>query len=105
MTTLSSVLAVEVDSIRTGAVVAIAVIVVIGALAVKMFVNTVVRLVTVAVVVALAIAIWTQRDALSDCAERAKSVADVSSGDLARGSIACTFFGVTIDVPLPVSGS
>lgn len=102
MATLLSVLAVDADSVRTGALVAIVVVVLLGALAVKMFVNTVVRIITVAVVVGLGGAIWTQREELADCVDKAQDLAEVSVQDVARGSISCTFFGVTVDVPLPV---
>lgn len=102
MATLLSVLAVEADSVRTGALVAIVVVVLLGALAVKMFVNTVVRIITVAVVVALGAAIWSQREELADCADKAQDVGELSVEDITRGSISCTFFGVTVDVPLPV---
>jgi len=102
MPTVLSVLAVDVSTLRSGAIVAIVVIVLLGLLAMKLFVNMAVRVITVVIVAGLSVAIWTQRDALKDCADRVRNLAELSVNDVARGSLTCTFFGVEVDVPIPV---
>jgi hypothetical protein len=96
-----SVLAVEVSTLGTSALVAIGAVVLLGLLAMKLFVNMVVRVITVAVVVGLSVALWTQRDALQDCADRAQDLTELSLAEVANGSLSCTFFGVEVDVPIP----
>ena len=100
-----ALLAVDVDTMRQGAVVAIAVIVLLGLIAFKVFVNTVVRIITVVVVVALGAAIWSQRASLQDCADQVGDLRDLDVSDVQRGSVTCTFFGVEVDVPIPVPGA
>lgn len=102
MPTVLPVLAVEVSTLRTSAIVAIVVIVLLGLLAMKLFVNMVVRVITLVLVAGLSVALWTQRDELQDCADRAQDLAELSVTDVARGSLTCTFFGVEVDVPIPV---
>lgn len=101
MPTVLYVVAVEVSTLGTSALVAIGAIVLIGLLAMKLFVNMVVRVITVAVVVGLSVALWTQRDALQECADRAQDLTELSVTDVASGSLQCTFFGVEVDVPIP----
>jgi len=101
----SSLLAVDVDTLRNGAVVAIAVVVLLGLVALKLFVNMVARVITLVIAVALGVGIWSQRASLQDCADKVGDLTELEAGDVARGSITCTFFGVDVDVPIPVPGS
>jgi hypothetical protein len=101
MSTVLSVLAVDVSTLRTSAIVAIVVLVLLGLLAMKLFVNMVVRVITLVLVVGFSVAIWTQRDTLQECADRVKDLAELDVSDVARGSLTCTFFGVQVNVPIP----
>lgn len=100
-----SLLAVDVDAVKNSAVIAIAVVVLLGLLALKLFVNMVVRVITVIVVLALGVGIWTQRASLQDCADQVGDLTALDPLDLDRGTITCTFFGVDVDVPIPVPGA
>lgn len=72
-----------------------------GALAVLLFVKSVVtKIVTAVILLALGMAVWLQRDALIDCADKVKAgVVDQQANPAAK--ITCRFFGqdVSIDVP------
>lgn len=104
MTPTTPLLAIDVDTLRSGAVIAIVVVALLGLLALKLFVNMVARVITVVVVVALGVGIWTQREALQDCADQVGDLTELTPSDLDRGSITCTFFGTDVDVPIPVPG-
>ncbi len=85
-------------SIAAGIVVVLALLAVV---AVKVLVNGTTRLVSLAVLVGLGVAVWTQRQALQDCAAEVRSEADlaVTGGTDARAT--CTFFGIEVTVDLP----
>lgn len=73
----------------------------VGALAVLLFVKSIVtKVVTSVILIALGMAVWLQRDALVDCADKVRAgVVDQQSG--LPDKVTCRFFGqdVTIDVP------
>jgi hypothetical protein len=75
--------AVDVATVRNGAVVALVVVVVGAVLVARLVQKLVVRAVVVAVLALLALSIWVQRSELSDCRE--------------QGS--CRFFGQDVEVP------
>lgn len=56
----------------------------------------VMKLITVAVLGGLAVAVWSQREALQDCADQLEARA--AAGDVA-GETTCTFFGQDVTVP------
>lgn len=86
-----AVLAVDVTTAKQLALVVVAVLGV-GAVVCALVIRSIVtKLLTVAVLAVLAIAVWSQRSNLQSCADRVRAAdgADIS----------CTFFGVDVDVP------
>jgi hypothetical protein len=96
--TVGAVVAVELSTIRDVALavaVGAVVLAIVFAVAIKWIVG---KLVTVAVLVALAAVVWWQRESLLDCADDVR--ATLAAG--ATNSTTCTFLGrdVTVDSPL-----
>jgi hypothetical protein len=72
-----------------------------GALAVLLFVKSIVtKILTAVVLLAVGLAVWLQRDSLIDCAEKVRAgIVDQQTG--VPEKVTCRFFGqdVSIDVP------
>jgi protein-S-isoprenylcysteine O-methyltransferase Ste14 len=79
-------------NIGVGAVVVLAILALVIASVIR---NVTVKIVTIALVVGIGVAIWTQRTALQNCADRAK--ARIELGD--ASGVVCTFFGKSVTVP------
>lgn len=56
--------------------------------------NVTTKLITIGIMAALAIGVWTQRSSLQDCASKAKDQATASE----RSGVTCTFFGTDVEV-------
>jgi protein-S-isoprenylcysteine O-methyltransferase Ste14 len=83
---------VDAETVRTVAIVIIVVLLagaVLSALVIRVIVG---KLITVVLLAALAVAVWSQRTNLSDCVEQAKDA--VTAG---QASPQCTFFGIEFD--------
>jgi hypothetical protein len=91
----SGVLALDADTIRTAAIVALAVLVVGGVVVAWVVRSIAQKVLGLLVIGGLVFAVWSQRSALEDCADRL--VGDTTSGAAAQ---TCTFFGVEVDVTL-----
>jgi hypothetical protein len=92
---MDALLAVDVDTITTVAVVAV-VVVVVAMVAVGLLVASITRkVIIVAVLAVLGVALWTQRASLQDCADRVKEAALQPGG---TGPTSCTFFGFEVSV-------
>jgi hypothetical protein len=63
------------------------------------------KLLTFAALALLAFAVWTQRSALQDCADKVTQSFDVaeSAPQVTTGEVdnECSFFGITVTVPAP----
>jgi uncharacterized membrane protein YfcA len=70
-------------------------LVVLSFLAAWLIKSVVMKLITIGLLLALAFAVWTQRNALQDCADQLQEKARV--GDFS--STTCTFFGFDVTVP------
>jgi hypothetical protein len=91
------VLGLELDTVRNVALLAIAAavaIVLIGAWLVKAIVG---KLVVVGLVGGLAVAVWSQRESVQDCADRVGTTLQAGAVDDAT----CTFFGRPVTIPSP----
>lgn len=92
---MDALLAVDVDTITTVAVVAV-VVVVVAMVAVGLLVASITRkVIVIAVLAVLGVALWTQRASLQDCADRVKEAALQPGG---TGPTSCTFFGFEVSV-------
>ncbi|MFZ1489187.1 MAG: hypothetical protein WAS51_04545 [Ilumatobacteraceae bacterium] len=94
-------LGIEVESMKALAIGVIVVLVVIAAIAVKVIVNGTVRLLTVALVVAAGVLVWSQRQALQDCAEDVKDEALLATDGEQQEPPRCRFLGFEVTVDLP----
>lgn len=90
--TVLAVVAVDADTLKTAAIVAIAALVVLGLVVMKVVHSIVSRILALVVTIALAGALWTQRSSLDDCVEDVRAAADPSA-------VTCSFFGVAVDLP------
>ena len=73
--------------------------IVIGVLAAILIKNVIGKLLVVALMAGLAIAVWTQRSSVQDCVD--KIHAQVAAGaPLTEPKLTCTFFGIDVDVPV-----
>lgn len=89
------------DSAKTYGVI-VAVVLVIGAvLAAWMLKSLVQKIVVFALLGALAFAVWTQRTALEDCADKVQDNLLLTDGAVPTTDTQCSFFGFTITVPAP----
>lgn len=85
--------ALDVETAKTVAIVAVGAFVLFGILSAWLVKTVVTKVIMIVVMAGLAVAAFSQRASLDDCATRAKdAVGDVES-------VECTFFGTTIDVP------
>jgi hypothetical protein len=95
MTYRRPVLGLELDTVRNVALLAIAaavVVVLVGVWLVKAIVG---KLVVVGLVGGLAVAVWSQRESVQDCADRVGTTLRADTVDDAT----CTFFGRPVTVP------
>ena len=97
------------DSAKTYGVIAV-VVLVIAAIAGAWLMNTLLqKLLTFAALGLLAFAVWTQRGALQDCADKVSQSFDVAetANRAVTGQVdnECSFFGVTVTVPPPSAPS
>ena len=79
-------------NIGIGAVVLLAILALVTASVIR---NVTVKIITIALVVGIGVAIWSQRTSVQNCADRAK--ARIELGD--ASGVVCTFFGRTVNVP------
>lgn len=87
--------AMDLDSAKRIAIVAVLGLVVLSFLAAWLVKSIVMKLVTIGLLLALAFAVWSQRAALQDCADRLEEKASV--GDFS--STTCSFFGADVTIP------
>jgi hypothetical protein len=100
MTYLQRVLGLELDTVRNVAILAIAVaavVVLVGAWLIKALVG---KLVVIGLIGGLAVAVWSQRESVQDCADRVGTTLQAGAIDDAT----CTFFGRPVTVPSPLGG-
>ena len=83
--------AVSLETAKTVAMVIIAVFVLAGILSAWLIKTLVTKLIVAVVMVGLAIAVYSQRASLQDCADKAKA-------NLGK-EVTCTFFGTDVTVP------
>ncbi len=86
-------LALSLETAKTVAIVVLLVFLAVGVVSAWVIKNVTAKLITVAIMAALALGVWTQRSNLSDCADRAK--ANVTSGTT---KVSCTFFGSEVEI-------
>lgn len=91
--------ALSVDSAKNIAIVVAVVFVVLSVLSAVIIKNIVMKLVAVVLLAGLALGAWSQRNSLSECAD--KATAEIENGTAGADSITCTFFGTEIDIPAP----
>jgi hypothetical protein len=99
VTYLRPVLGLELDTVRNVALVVIAVavvVVLVGAWLIKAIVG---KLVVVGLVGGLAVAVWSQRESVQDCADRVETTLRAGVDDTT-----CTFFGRPVTIPSPRGG-
>lgn len=87
------VLGLSLDTAKNVAMVAIAAFAALSVVSAVVVKAIVTKLILVAVLVAAAVGVWSQRSNLQDCADRARA-------GVGTGSVSCTFFGrnVTLDL-------
>lgn len=91
------VLALTTDNIKVIALVAIGAFLVLGIVSALVVRAIVGRLIAIALMIALAALVWTQRASISDCSQKAKD--NFAAGR--QGKASCRFFGRDVDVDLP----
>jgi hypothetical protein len=75
---------------------------VVAAVLVLWFVKSVAQKILVAVLLGLlAFAVWSQRTALEDCADKVEANLDVDGASVSLADTECTFFGVDVTVSDP----
>ena len=91
-------LGLEFDTVRNGALIAIAVVVVLAVVAAWIVKAIVGKLVVIALLGALAAVVWSQRESLVECADRVGTTLQSGAVD----DTTCTFLGrdVTVTAPL-----
>lgn len=89
-----AVLALTLQSAKNIAIAIVVALVVISLIAAKVVANLTKRIITVAVLIALVVLVWSQRQSLQSCADKVRA---------GSGEATCTFFGsnVSIKAPLP----
>lgn len=85
--------ALDVESAKTIAIVAVAAFVLFGILSAWLVKTVVTKVIMIVVMAGLAVAAFSQRASLDECATKAKGAVGTAK------SVECTFFGSTIDVP------
>jgi hypothetical protein len=95
------VIAITLDDAKTIGIVAAAVLVV-GAIASFWVMKSIAQKVAGAVLLSLlAFAVWTQREALQDCADKVQASYERAGADVTISDTDCSFFGVTITISDP----
>lgn len=94
-------LGVEAETVQALAVGVLGALAVLAVVAVKVIVSGTMRLVALLVLVGLGVAVWTQRQALQDCADEVQAEGALALAGDARSEATCTFFGVEVTVELP----
>ena len=94
--------AVTVETMKTVAIVAVVVLVLLAVLVAKVMASITQKIIGTAILAALAVAVWSQRASISDCADSVKEQAETAAEarDLPDGAT-CTFFGYELTVDLP----
>ena len=93
------------DDAKTIAIVA-ATALAVGAVVSFWVMNSIVqKLVAAALLGVLAFAVWTQRVSLQDCADKVRDNFELAASDLVVTDTECSFFGVTVTISDPRSGS
>lgn len=96
-------LGLDLDDAKTISLIAVTVFV-IGAIAALWFLQTLARkLLFSAIAVAFAFAIWSQREALVECADKVSESFTLADGNPALVDTDCTFFGTTVTISDPGS--
>lgn len=88
-------LGVDLDSVRTIAYVVVAVLVVAALLSAWALRKVVSKLMTAAVLVGIALLVWSQRSSLDECADRVQATLRAGAVD----ETSCTFFGRDVTIP------
>lgn len=86
-------LALSLETAKTVAIVVLLAFLAAGVVSAWVIKNVVAKLITVALMAALALGVWTQRSNLVDCADKAK--ANVTNG---VHKVDCTFFGSDVEI-------
>ncbi len=63
--------------------------------------KVVAKVISIALFALLAFAVWSNREALQDCADKVSAALERSGGDAAVGDNECTIFGFTVEIPDP----
>lgn len=87
--------ALTLETAKTAAIVIVAALLLISILSAWLIKTVVTKLIVIVVMVGLAVAVYSQRSSLQDCADRAK--AELEAGD--TSGVTCTFFGTDVTVP------
>jgi high-affinity Fe2+/Pb2+ permease len=91
--------ALSVESAKNIAIVVAVVFVVLSVVSALIIKNIVTKLILVVLMGGLALGAWSQRNSLSDCADRAQ--AEIANGTAGVGTVTCKFFGTEVDIPAP----
>ncbi|HAP75070.1 MAG TPA: hypothetical protein DCR14_03215 [Acidimicrobiaceae bacterium] len=86
-------LALSLETAKTIAVVVLLAFLAIGVVSAWIIKNITMKLITVGIMAALALGVWTQRSNLQNCADEAR--ANVSAGTT---KVSCTFFGTDVEI-------
>ena len=91
-------LGLEFDTVRNGALIAIAVVIVLALLAAWIVKAVLGKLVVIGLLGALAAVVWSQRTSLVECADRVGATLQAGAVD----DTTCTFLGRDVTVPAPL---
>jgi len=95
------VLALTLDAAKNIAI-AVAVIFIVGAIASMWLMKTIVqKLAVVAVLGLLAFAVWSQRTALQDCADKVQENFELAGAEVLLTDSTCSFFGIEVTISDP----
>jgi hypothetical protein len=83
------------DNVKIGAVVALGVLVLLALIVASVIRKLTAKVVTIALLAGVGVAVWSQRTALETCATRAKDRVEI--GD--PGGVICSFFGRSVTIP------
>lgn len=82
-------------NVKIAAIVIVVVLAILALIVASVIRAVAAKIVTIALLVGIGVAVWSQRSSLQTCAERAKDRAAI--GD--PGGVVCTFFGKSVNVP------
>jgi len=83
------------DNVKVGAVAALVVLGLLALVIASIIRKLTAKVVAIALLATAGYAVWTQRNALQECAERAKDRIEIGE----PGGVICTFFGRSVTVP------